>query len=221
MSWPAAILFDLDGTLIDSAPDIATAVNIVLASDGLPPLSVDTARSMIGHGIRKLVDRAYVHSAMPLDGDELDAREAAMMTAYTNHLTDRTILLEGVAATLPKLVASWAKMAVVTNKPRRLTLGILGKFSLSDMFDIVIGGDDASARKPDPAPVLLALERLGVAAGDAVMVGDSAADTDAAKAAGVYSILIEGGYAQGEHGITADCTLARFDELPSVLATWR
>jgi phosphoglycolate phosphatase len=221
MSWPAAILFDLDGTLIDSAPDIATAVNIVLASDGLPPLSVDTARSMIGHGIRKLVDRAYVHSGMPLDSKALDAREAAMMLAYADHLTDQTTLLDGVAATLPAIVASRAKLAIVTNKPRLLTLNILRNFAMGDMFEVVVGGDDAHARKPDPAPVILALTLLGVNAGDAVMVGDSAADTDAAKAAGVYSILVEGGYVHGARDVAADRKLSRFDQLPQALATWR
>jgi phosphoglycolate phosphatase len=221
MSWPRAILFDLDGTLIDSAPDLASAVNAVLHRDRLGPLSVDAVRAMIGHGIRKLVERAYAACDRQLDSDELDNHEASMMAVYALHLTVDTKLLDGVVAALEACKNHDVALGVVTNKPTGMSRSILTHFGLLDDFQSVVGGDEGIPRKPHPAPLLRALEMLGVEPADSVMVGDSAADIDAARAAGIASILIEGGYSgAATESLGATKVIAHLSDLEATLDTW-
>lgn len=195
---PRAVLFDLDGTLIDSVADITLSVNELLASEQLPPLAEAQVRRMVGHGIRPLVRKAYHAQGIALDVASLDSRTDAMMEIYPRNLTGRSTLMPGVREMVAFFVDGGAQLALVTNKPQAAAQTILGHFGLSGSFPVVIGdGDHRLARKPQPDMLLAALGRLGVAAADAIMVGDSAVDVAAAQAAHMRSVAVRCGYANG------------------------
>jgi phosphoglycolate phosphatase len=221
MTWPRAILFDLDGTLIDSAPDLRTSVNIVLAQDKLGPLDVEAVRAMIGNGIRKLVERAYLACDRMLEARDLDDRERAMTRVYAEHLTDDTSVYSRVSEALAMARERGIKCAVVTNKPIAATFAILSHFGLADSFDAVIGGDQGIPRKPAPDPLWAALKQLDVARADAVMVGDSVADVTAARAAGVAVVAVAGGYSKTPaDALGADRAIASLADLGAALSQW-
>ncbi|MBZ9983500.1 MULTISPECIES: phosphoglycolate phosphatase [unclassified Mesorhizobium] len=191
---PKAILFDLDGTLVDSAPDITAAVNELLASRDLPPLRLDQVKAMIGGGVRKLVERAFAASGAPLVGNALDEANRVMAPIYSRHLTGLTRLMPGVREVLTHFYAKGMAMGVATNKPQLATREILLHFGLTEYFRAIIGGDAVTCLKPAPDALLLALAQLGVDPCDALLVGDSGADAGAARAAGMPVILLRGGY---------------------------
>lgn len=213
-----AILFDLDGTLVDSAPDIRAAVNALLARRNLGPLSMPEVKSMIGHGIKKLVERAYAACGQPLAGDALEREFEAMMTIYGEHLTVLATLMPGAREAVQACRDAGMLLGLVTNKPQRFTEAILAHFGFGDDFDVIIGGDAGFAKKPEPDMLLAALDRLGVGPGEALMVGDSAADVQAARAAGISVTIIEGGYTIAPAGsLGADCILPGLVGLPAML----
>lgn len=212
-SWPRAVLFDLDGTLIDSAPDLAAATNKVLTENGLEPLSVDQVRSMIGHGVAKLVQRALRARGTTLEKPALNPFVDRMMEFYMQALTDKTELLPHAREIVAYYKDKGVKTGVVTNKPYKATVGILAYFGIE--LDVVIGGDQVENKKPSPDIVELALARLEVAASDALLVGDSAADVGAAKAAGVPVLVVSGGYTDNPADqLGADGEVASLVEVP-------
>ena len=213
---PRAVLFDLDGTLIDSAPDLAASVNIVLGLHGFVPLALPAVIAMIGNGIRKLVERAFAASGVALSLAELDAAYDEMMAVYGGHLTVATTLNDGARDTMVALAGAGIALGVVTNKPQRLTETILDHFHLSDLVGAVVGGDAGFERKPAPDMLEAALARLGVAKGGSIMVGDSRADVESAKAAGIPAVVVRGGYTT----VLADDLGADrvIDRLPDLLA---
>jgi phosphoglycolate phosphatase len=217
--WPKAVLFDLDGTLIDSAPDIAAAVNELLAGDRLGPLSVAEVRAMVGHGVRKLVERAYAACGVPLDEAALDERHAGMMDIYAGHLTNLTTLMPGAAEAVSVLHESGVRIAVVTNKPEAFSRAILAHYGLAPFVSIVVGGDTGPARKPAPDMLLHALTQFGVQPRDAIMVGDGPADIDAACAAAVRSVAVFGGYTSvPADALGADIHIGSLTDLPAAIA---
>jgi phosphoglycolate phosphatase len=221
-AWPKAVLFDLDGTLIDSAPDIAAAANELLARDGLGPLSVAEVRAMVGNGVRKLVERAYAACAAPLAEAALEERYAGMMEIYAGHLTNLTTLMPGAAEALAALHGGGAKIAVVTNKPEAFSWAILVHYGLAPFVDGVVGGDTGPARKPAPDMLLHALAQFGLAPGDALMVGDGPADIDAARAAAVRSVAVFGGYTSVAYdALGADISIESLADLPAAIARLR
>lgn len=220
LPWPRAILFDLDGTLIDSAPDIANSVNALLAQYDLEALTLDQVRSMIGNGIRKLVERAFAAHAIGLDQSELDVRFDQMLAIYAANLTVATTVLHGAAETLAHYHQAGAKLAVVTNKIESFSLSILDHFAMSGMITAVVGGDSVSRRKPAPDMLLHALALMEIEPSDALMVGDSPADIDAAIAAGIPSIAVRGGYTNvAVEALGADFVIERLDDLAGGIAT--
>lgn len=192
--WPQALLFDLDGTLVDSVPDLASAVNRLLAAEGLDPLTRDAVRGMVGNGLRKLVERAFAARGRPLDAAGLDAMSARMTQVYGERLTEETVLMAGAGETVAAYASAGVGLAVVTNKPEALSRRILAHFGLDTAVPVVIGGDTCATRKPDPEMLHAACAALGVPASRALMVGDSAADIDAARAAGMACVALRGGY---------------------------
>jgi phosphoglycolate phosphatase len=193
-NWPQAVLFDLDGTLIDSAPDIAAAVNELLARSGRGPLTVAAVTSMIGNGVEKLVERALAATGAPLDPPALEREQAAMLDIYARHLTGLTTLLPGVREALGQLHGNGIRLGLATNKQQRFIETVFDHFGLSSLFDAVVGGGPGIVKKPAPDILLTAMRQLGATPSDTVMVGDSTSDVQAAKAAGVRSVIVRGGY---------------------------
>jgi len=182
-------LFDLDGTLIDSVPDIATSVNLALSRMQLGALDAGRIASFVGDGVRKLIERSLreVLEREPEESLVLDAVELYQQE-YALHLLDSTQLFPGVRETLARL--SWGRLAVVSNKPEGFSKRILEALGVLGCFCTVIGGDSMAERKPDPAPLHEAVRRCGVTAGDAVMIGDSVVDVRAGRAAGIITCAI-------------------------------
>jgi phosphoglycolate phosphatase len=222
LAMPRAALFDLDGTLIDSVPDITAAVNELLAAEQLPALSEQQIRRMVGRGLKVLVRRVYDAQGMALDEASLECRLADMREVYARHLTGRTILMPGVQAALGFLRDRGCAMAVVTNKLADATETILEHFGLRGYFSTVVGDSTEPplsllARKPQPDMLLEAMRRLGVRARDTVMVGDSGVDIRAAKAAGVRVLAVRGGYSNEPlESFAPDVVLAGLADMPAL-----
>lgn len=196
MSWPSAILFDLDGTLADSSADLAGALNDVMGEEGYPALSVPAVTAMIGGGIPLLIERALVAHGETPSQQRVDELFPRYREAYVPRAVEKTRLFPGVEDVLKKYHSHGVGLGVCTNKPEAISRIILDKLGVLPLFGAVIGGDTLPTKKPDPAPVLEGLNRLGCKPEDGLMVGDSAADAFAAKAAGVRCVLVTFGYSQ-------------------------
>ena len=193
--WPKALLFDLDGTLIDSVPDIAAAVNELLGSYGIDSVPVDDVREMVGEGVRKLVERAFGARGVELDTAGLDERHERMMGIYGKHLTARTELMPGARELLERCHAAGMKLALVTNKPEGFSRTILDHFGFSGWFGAVVGGrlDDRLGPKPviSGALVVLILCGLGLVSVDRDTVFFVIDVAPPAAGAGLFSTLPE------------------------------
>ena len=213
---PSALLFDLDGTLVDSVPDLAAAVNALLAEHGRPPLDRPAVAGMVGDGTGKLVERALAATGgvdMPLSAavDRFLALYEAVPVKLTRPYPD-------VPAVLERLGREGYRLALCTNKPERVTHAVLEGLGLDRFFPLALGGDSLPLRKPDPAPLLFALERLGVGPAAAAMVGDHRNDVLAAKAAGMPAIFARYGYGLDSLGeLRPEAVIDHFADLPAVL----
>jgi phosphoglycolate phosphatase len=222
VAWPArAALIDLDGTLLDTVPDLAAAVNAMLGELGHPALPVGTVAAYIGKGADILVHRALTGA---LDGRADESLFVRGRDAFFRHYRrlngQATLVYPGVAAALAMLRDGALKLACVTNKPREFTLELLARVGLLDHFDVVIAGDDTGQKKPHAAPVLAACARLDVPVRDAVMIGDSENDLLSARAAGCRVILVEGGFNEGHSvaSLPADAIVGTLAEAAALLA---
>jgi phosphoglycolate phosphatase len=207
------LVFDLDGTLIDSAPDIAAAVNALFAELDLPAVPVAQIRRMIGDGAPKLLERALAHAGSKLTSAELFQR---FTVHYGENTVGQTTIYPGVEAALRDFAARGCRMGVCTNKPFAPTQTILAAFGLDSHFGAVIGGDSLPQRKPAPEPLWETIRRLGGTPDQAVLIGDSAVDLACAEAAGVPAIIIPSGY--GMTDPVAKITVAGFDDLAERIA---
>ncbi len=218
--WPKAVLFDLDGTLIDSAPDIAAATNELMAQHDLPAHSLADVRAMIGNGVAKLVERAFAARGRPLEGGALDDAVAEMMPIYGRHLTRLTTVLPGARESLAALSGAGLKLAVVSNKPMPFTRAVVDHYGFSPFLSVVQGAQPGIAEKPAPDMLFAALARMDVAAEHAFMVGDSAADARSAEAAGMAVVLVRGGHSLAAmDALGADHVLDSLEDLPALLGT--
>lgn len=187
------LMFDLDGTLIDSRLDICTAVNLLRANYDLPPLPIEIVTSYIGDGIDKLVERSLRGYPMNLDKATKECAEF-----YSRHLHDETTLYPGVSDGLQKLRAAGYVLALISNKPGAGCRSILTHFKIANLFALILGGDDTPHMKPHPEPLLAAMERTGAPPENTWMIGDHKTDLAAARRAGVRSGFIK--YGMGEQG---------------------
>ena len=212
------MIFDLDGTLVDSAGDIASALNEVLGRRGLPPIGLEKVKAMIGGGIPALIKRALeAHGVQPHDIEPL---VGDMVGVYAGRATTRTALYDGAEEVLSQLGASGVKMAVCTNKLQEITDIILRDLGVAGHFASVVGAKLGRPRKPNPEVLKLVLDEMGLEAADAVMVGDSGADAGAAKGAGVTLVLASFGYCQTQlREYEPDAIIDSFHELPQTLET--
>lgn len=209
----SGIVFDLDGTLVDSAGDLQTALNHVLRECGLPSLDLASVKLMIGDGVAKLVERAFIATGGDLTA--LNAATARFLELYEGHATERTIAYPGVHDTLSALLDAGLTMGVVTNKPYAATMEILETLALSRFFVTVVGGDSAPRRKPHPDPILKALAEARLRPAQTIMVGDNYHDVEAAHAAGLSAIMVTYGYShKPPASVGADYLV---DEMPAII----
>jgi phosphoglycolate phosphatase len=196
------LIFDFDGTLIDSVPDLADATNAMLTTLGKDTYSIETIRNWIGNGSRLLVERALVGKVEVLEGEltveEADHAEQIFFEAYKKLSGSKTVAYPDVDSGLKKLKAAGYTLALVTNKPIRFVPKILQSFGWQDLFSEVLGGDSLSTKKPDPAPLLHVCEALNVAPEQAVMIGDSRNDILAGQNANMDTIGLSYGYNYGQ-----------------------
>lgn len=198
---PTAVLFDLDGTLLDTAGDIALALSRAFADHGLEGPPAAAVRQMIGKGAPVLVERALAAQGLA----EGAVSPPALLERFFHHYGRLQELDEcaaepyaGAREALAELHAAGMPLAVVTNKYHRFATGLLQRLDLARYLRVVVGGDTCERRKPDPTPLLHACTQLGVSVGDALMVGDSANDVEAARAAGMPVVLVPYGYTEGQ-----------------------
>ena len=211
-----AYLFDLDGTLVDTAPDLGGALNTSLQNAGLPGVTEAQARLWIGHGARFSLTLALDHHGVTLDPVAVDALLDNFLNHYADHVAELSSPYAGVIDTLDSLRGSGKKLAVVTNKPTRFTLPLLSALSLDGYFQSVVCGDTAALPKPAPDPILLCLKQLGVTASCSLMVGDSITDVDAAKAAQLDVACYRNGYNHGIDVVSLEPNLV-FDRMNEIL----
>ncbi len=198
MLRPKMILIDLDGTLVDSVPDLAFCVDAMMARLGRPPWGESVVRNWVGNGVERLVRRALTGQ---LDGepDEAEYQRAypIFLELYAANTYGRSVVYPGVREGLDFLRRAGYPLGCVTNKAARFTEPLLDHLGLFDAFGIVISGDTLARRKPDPMPLLHAANHFGVAPADALMIGDSVSDVRAARAAGFRIICVSYGYNHG------------------------
>ena len=210
------MLFDLDGTLIDSKADLARSVNLSLIDLQRPALPEETIASFVGDGVRVLTYRCLTASDAERQPPDKDTHERAielMHRHYAEQMFVSTALYPGVEETLRHF--SGKRKAVVTSKEERFTLQILAHFGIAEEFDCIIGGDTVAARKPNPLPVITAIHRLGGTADQAVMVGDSENDILAGREAGATTCALSIGFrtAAQLQACNPGVLLSRFDQL--------
>lgn len=210
----ASIVFDLDGTLVDSAPDIHAAVNRMLAEEGAAPMDLAQVCGFIGNGVPVLVQRVMqAHSWPAEDHPRLLSR---FMTHYDAAPAELTRLYPGVAAALDRLAAAGHRFALCTNKPAATSQSILRHLGIAGHFPVIVGGDSLPQRKPDPAPLKAAFNALGALAG--WYIGDSEVDAETAQSAGAPLVLFTLGYRKTPvEEIYHAARFDSFDQLPALL----
>lgn len=194
MSHSPLIVFDLDGTLIDTAPDLIATLNVILAREGLPPVALESARAMIGGGARKLLERGLAIDNRQPDDAEMKRLLANFIAYYADNIAVHSRPFEGLETALDELSRAGFALAVCTNKLEWLSLRLLDALSLRDRFVAICGGDTFGRTKPDPHSLLGTIARAGGVPERAIMIGDSAADVGAARAASVPVIGVTFGY---------------------------
>ncbi len=212
---PEVIVWDLDGTLVESAPALATALNTLLNEQGQHGHPVDSVRPMIGAGVAKLIERGFRAAGAPIDEAGRNALVPRFMEIYTSCATDRTHLIPHAREVLSHFYHAGFRQGLCTNKPHAVTMQILNTLDIAGFFGSIVGGDSTSEKKPHPLPLQTCLEELKASPGVSIMIGDSAADVGAARAAGVPIILVPDGYT-GAAGASlgADYVTGSLAEIP-------
>jgi phosphoglycolate phosphatase len=215
---PPLIIFDLDGTLVDSAPDLVAALNIGLAREGLTPLPLAIGRRFVGGGGRVLLRRGLEASGRQVSDHRLEEMFAAFLSDYEGRLTEDTRFYPGVLGALDRLASAGYRFAICTNKFERLAKRLLEELGEVHRFATIVGQDTFPVAKPNGAVLRLTAERAGADPSRAIMVGDTSTDARAARDAGLPLILVDFGYAQ-EPVITLepDVIIDHFDTLPDAI----
>ena len=215
----AVITFDLDGTLVDTAPDLVGTLNVLLGQEGLAPLPLHEARPFIGRGAKWLIESGFQAADAPLAPEQVQPLFDRFLVHYRAHIADQSRPFPGCVEALETLRDQGARLAVCTNKPTGLSTALLDALDLTRLFDAVIGADAAPAPKPDRRHLETAIAAAGGTLDRAILVGDAAPDAGAARAAGVPLILVSFGYTEiPVRELAPDILIDRFDQLPQACA---
>lgn len=215
----STIVFDLDGTLIDTAPDLVDTLNVVFAREGLPPVPYEAARNAIGGGAKAMIARGIEAEGRALSPEKVEQMFADFIAHYSDHLADRSRPFPGLTDALDALAARGCRFAVCTNKLERLSMLLLDRLKLADRFVAICGQDTFGVQKPDPEILRRTIAAAGGTMQHAVMIGDSLTDIRTARAAGVPIIAVDFGYSErpiAEFG--PDRTISDFAQLPASIA---
>ncbi|HEX8447834.1 MAG TPA: phosphoglycolate phosphatase [Sphingomonas sp.] len=212
----AIVAFDLDGTLVDTAPDLTAALNHALGQLDRPPMAPESVRHMVGHGARALL-RQGLEATGACDEMLIDRGFPLFLDHYTAHIADHSRAFPGVDTALDALTARGVQLAICTNKLESVAIALVDALGWHGRFAAIVGGDTLPVRKPDPAPLLEAIARAG--GGTAVFVGDSITDTDTARAAALPCIAVTFGFRdRPADDLGASALIDHFDQLVPTLA---
>ncbi len=218
MSSHPLIVFDLDGTLVDTAPDLIAALNVVLDREGLPPLPFASARRLIGAGARRLIERGFEADGRAMTPAELDRLTGEFIAYYADHIADLSQPFVGLEAALDVLTERGFGLAVCTNKLEWLSRRLLDRLNLSQRFLAICGADTFGVAKPDPAILRQTIHRAGGDASASIMVGDSGPDIGVARRAGIPVVGVEFGYTEVPIAeLAPDVVISAMVDLPSAI----
>jgi len=210
-------VFDLDGTLADTAADLIAAANVALAEGGYgAPLAFATDRAAAFAGGRAMLRLGLARRGALVDGPVVERLYPRLLAAYAQALCEETRLYDGAEAALAALAAAGWRLGICTNKPLDLAEALLARLGVRDRFAAVLGAESLPQRKPDPAPVLATIARSGGVPARAVMVGDTAADREAARAAGIPCVLVDFGPEGAAAALRPEAVIVHFNQLPSL-----
>lgn len=218
MTASPLIVFDLDGTLVDTAPDLVGALNFVLQREGLPLVPIASARAMIGAGARKLIERGLELEGRTVSIADLDRLTADFIDYYKDHIADASRPFEGLSVALDDLAGRGFRFAVCTNKLEGLSRLLLAKLEMTARFDAICGADTFGVAKPDPTILRQTIAQAGGDVSRSIMVGDSGPDVGAARRAGIPVIGVEFGYTEIPIAeLKPDIVIGHMRELPGAV----
>ena len=219
MTFRLTIVFDLDGTLVDTAPDLIDALNHVLDREGLPAVPLHAARNLIGAGARKLIERGLEVDGRSASVSDIDRMTADFIAYYADHIADTSRPFEGLEGALDDLTARGHRLAVCTNKLEWLSKRLLDRLGLSARFAAICGADTFGVAKPDPAILRQTVARAAGALSSTIMVGDAGTDIGVARRAGVPVIGVSFGYTEVPIAeLNPDLLIHHMSELPGAVA---
>jgi phosphoglycolate phosphatase len=212
------VVFDLDGTLVDTAPDLVATLNVIFAREDLPPVAYEAARNMVGGGARSMIERGLAAEGRKLAVAEVDRLVRDFIDHYAAHIADRSRPFPGLAAALDQLAAGGCRFAVCTNKLEWLSVRLLDALGLSARFVAICGSDTFGVQKPNPELLRRTIARAGGRIDAAVMVGDSISDIATARAAGTPVVAVNYGYTETPVGeLGPDRVISALHDLPSAV----
>jgi len=211
-------IFDLDGTLVDTAPDFKNSINYMLNELNESEVSLEEIRNWVGYGARELIRRTVVDKNIPHDEQRIEEMLKIFLLHYTHNIDDDSVLFNNVRNVLEFLKDNGIKLAVCTNKMERLSNILLEKLNVLHMFDYLVGGDSLRKSKPDPFPLLNICEKLNTEISDSIMIGDSVTDLNAGKGAGMPVVLVSYGYTDNKDIYNeADLVINDFSQLKELV----
>lgn len=219
MAKSPLVVFDLDGTLVDTAPDLVAALNFVLAREGLPPVPVESARKMIGAGARALIERGLEQEGRVMSPADVSRLTGDFIDYYREHIADESRPFDGLDSALDALAADGYRFAVCTNKLEGLSRLLLDKLDMTSRFAAICGADTFGVAKPDPTPLRETVARAGGDLASAIMVGDSGTDIGTARRAGIPVVGVTFGYTLVPiEDLKPDRLISHMSDLPAAVA---
>jgi phosphoglycolate phosphatase len=213
------LVFDLDGTLAETAGDLIGTLNVILAREGIPSVELGDARTLLGAGARALIERGFAAAGRSVEKPRLEELFRDFLAYYNDHICDHSHLYGGVVASLDRLQARGYRFAICTNKVELSAVRLMEALGVRDRFPVIVGQDTFPMHKPDPRVLLLTVEKAGARPERTVMVGDSITDIATARAAGIPVVAVDFGYTDTPVAeLGPDRVISHFDELDHAVA---